>query len=119
MSTNLWATSAGLTYLGHTFANVLLSTIGFGLFGMILGLLFRSPITAISVGVLWNLILENILSAALSGSAKWLPGQNISNIGEGGTIDLRYSRSLLMSAAYLAVGFAIVASLFKKRDVAN
>jgi ABC-type transport system involved in multi-copper enzyme maturation permease subunit len=119
VSTSAWATSAGLSYLGHTFFNVLLSTVGFGLFGMILGLLFRSPISAISVGVLWNLILENILSAALSGSAKWLPGQNISNIGEGGTIDLSYSRSLVMSAAYLVLGFAIVSTLFKKRDVAN
>jgi ABC-type transport system involved in multi-copper enzyme maturation permease subunit len=119
VTTSQWATSSGLALLAHTFINVLLSTIGFGLFGMILGLLFRSPITAISIGVLWNLILENILSAALSGSAKWLPGQNISNIAEGGTVDISYSHSIAMSAAYLALGCVIVATLFKKRDVAN
>jgi len=119
VTTSLWGTSAGLSLLGHTFVNVLLSTIGFGLFGMILGLLLRSPISAISIGVIWNLVLENILSAALSGSAKWLPGQNISNIGEGGSVDISYMHSIGMSAAYLLVGFGIVATLFKKRDVAN
>ena len=86
---------------------------------MILGLLFRSPISAIAVGVLWNLILENILSALITSTGKWLPGINFSNLGEGGNPDLSYKHSMAISLAYLIIGGAIAALLFKRRDVAN
>ena len=99
--------------------NIYFSTILYGTLGMILGLLLRSPISAISVGVIWSLILETILSASLPKSAKWLPGQNISNIADGGGVDLSYRHSVLLSLIYLGVAGAIASLLFKRRDVAN
>ena len=119
VSTTAWFTSSGFSLLGRTFVNVLLTTIAFGTFGMILGLLFRSPISAIATGVIWSLILENILSAVVSSTQKWLPGQNFDNIAQGGAINVSYRWSLALSASYLVAGFTVVAILFKRRDVAN
>jgi ABC-type transport system involved in multi-copper enzyme maturation permease subunit len=99
--------------------NIFISTLCFGALGMILGLLLRSPISAIAVGVLWSLILENILGALIKSTAKWLPGANFQNIGGGGSLDLSYKHSLAISALYLIVSGCLAAILFKRRDVAN
>ena len=117
VDTSAW--SHGGHLLLQTSFNILLATILYGMVGMILGLLLRSPISAISVGVIWMLILETILSASLPESTKWLPGQNISNISEGGVVGLSYMHSILISFTYIGVAGAIVALLFKRRDVAN
>ncbi len=118
-TTTAWFTATALSLLGRTFLNVLLTTLAFGTFGMILGLLFRSPISAIATGVIWSLILETILGGVVSSTQKWLPGQNFDNIAQGGSNTVSYQWSLGLSALYLTVGFAIVALLFKRRDVAN
>ena len=119
VSTTKWGTSHALHLLGQTSLNLLIATICYGLLGMILGLLFRSPISAISIGVLWSLILENILGAVISSTMKWLPAANFSNIGEGGSAAASYQHSLLVSALYIFGGGTLVAILFKRRDVAN
>ena len=119
ISTSAWLTTSGLQLLGETFINIFLGTLAFGTLGMILGLLFRSPITSISIGVLWCLILENILGAVISSTTKWLPGANFANISQGGTSIISYQHSLATSGSYLLFGAIVVGILFKKRDVAN
>jgi ABC-type transport system involved in multi-copper enzyme maturation permease subunit len=119
VTTSAWFTASALALLGKTFINVLLGTIAFGTFGMILGLLFRSPISSIATGVIWSLILENILAGVVSSTQKWLPGQNFDNVAQGGSLTVSYHWSMGIAAAYLIVGFSIVAVLFKRRDVAN
>ena len=119
VTTSAWFTSSALSLLGRTFINVLLTTLAFGTFGMILGLLFRSPISAIATGVIWSLILETILGGVVSSTQKWLPGQNFDNIAQWGSLTVSYRWSLGISAIYLSVAFGIVAFLFKRRDVAN
>jgi uncharacterized membrane protein YidH (DUF202 family) len=86
---------------------------------MILGLLLRSPISSISLGVIWLLIVENILIAVKASLGKWMPGNLISTIAIGGTDDVSYTHSVTMVAIYLIVGTAIVTILFKRRDVSN
>ena len=90
IATDAWVTSDALQEMAKTFGNVLLSVIAFGTVGMILGLLLRSPISAISLGVIWLLIVENILVAVKSSLGTWMPGST-----------------------------AIVVTLFKRRDVSN
>ena len=119
VETDAWVTSDALQELAKTFGNVLLSVIAFGTVGMILGLLLRSPISAISLGVIWLLIVENILIAVKASLGKWMPGNLMSTIAVGGTDDVSYTHSITMVAIYLVVGTAIVAILFKRRDVSN
>ena len=119
VSTVAWSTSDAQTAVLHTFINVLIATIGYGIFGMILGLLFRSPISAISIGVIWNLIIEGLLSAFITNIDKYFPGQLLSIVAQGGNDRISYQYSLLTSYGFLVAAFIIVAVLFKKRDVAN
>jgi hypothetical protein len=114
-----WVTSDALQEMAKTFGNVLLSVIAFGTVGMILGLLLRSPISAISLGVIWLLIVENILIAVKGSLGKWMPGNLMSTIAIGGTDDVSYTHSVTMVAIYLVIGTTIVAILFKRRDVSN
>jgi ABC-type transport system involved in multi-copper enzyme maturation permease subunit len=119
VDTTSWGTSAAMHLLFENTLNIFISTLCYGAFGMILGLLLRSPISAIAVGVLWNLILENILGALIKSTAKWLPGINFQNLGAGGSFELSYKHSIAISMGYLIIGGALAAILFKKRDVAN
>ena len=119
VETDAWITSDALQEMAKTFGNVLLSVIAFGTVGMILGLLLRSPISAISLGVIWLLIVENILIAVKGSLGKWMPGNLMSTIAIGGTDDLSYTYSVTMVAIYLVIGTTIVSILFKRRDVSN
>lgn len=119
VSTDAWITSDALHEMVKTFGNVLLSVIAFGTVGMILGLLLRSPISAISLGVIWLLIVENILIAVKASLGNWMPGNLMSNIATGGKLDISYAHSISLVSIYLMVGTVIVVILFRRRDVSN
>jgi ABC-type transport system involved in multi-copper enzyme maturation permease subunit len=119
ISTSAWFSTEARAAVLRGFINVVISTIGFGIFGMIMGLLFRSPITAISVGVIWNLIIEGLLSVFVTDLERFFPGQLLSVVAQGGSTEISYQYALLVSYSFLLSGLLLVAILFKKRDVAN
>lgn len=119
VSTQLWFNSEGLLEIAKTFLNVTISVVGFGLFGMILGLLLRSPISSISIGVLWLLIVENIVGALKESTLNWLPGNQLSVIASGGSELISYTDALALGGAYVSIGLIIATFLFVRRDVAN
>jgi hypothetical protein len=119
VSTQLWFNSDGRLEIAKTFLNVTISVVGFGLFGMILGLLLRSPISSISIGVLWLLIVENIVGALKESTLNWLPGNQLSVIASGGSELIPYTDALALSGAYVSIGLIIATFLFVRRDVAN
>ena len=124
VSTAAWTTSDARSALIHTFVNVLISTIGYGTVGMILGLLLRSPISSISIGIGWLLVVESIIAIAWKTSSKWMPGQLLSVVSSGGTPigmtdALSYSQALIRVTLYLVGASIIVGWLFKRRDVSN
>ncbi|TRZ55919.1 MAG: ABC transporter permease, partial [Streptomycetaceae bacterium] len=119
-----WFGSDGRHALFTTFINVVISVIGFGAIGMVLGLLLRSPISAISLGVLWLLIVENLLIAVKASLQNWLPGAQLEAIASGGRprglgTGIEYSHALLVGGIYVAVGTIIASLLFVRRDVSN
>ena len=117
--TTAWSTADARIGVLHTFINVLISVVAFGTIGMILGLFLRSPISAISIGVAWLLVVENIIAATVKHSGKWMPGQLINTIAAGGDFNASYSHALLVLSAYLAVGVFAASVLFRRRDVTN
>lgn len=125
VSTSLWSSADGRQATLNVLVNVMIATIGFGTFGMILGLLLRSPISSIAIGVIWILIVENLLTAVVSGIAKYLPGQILTAVSTGGAISfdgtevMSYKYGLVGSALYVFSGAILVSFLFKHRDVAN
>jgi ABC-type transport system involved in multi-copper enzyme maturation permease subunit len=119
VSTELWFTSEGFRAIGETILNVTISVIYFGILGMVLGLLLRSPISAISIGVLWLLIIENLIGAVKPVTLDWMPGSQLQNIAQGGTPLLEYQHSLILGTSYVIVGALLAGVLFSRRDVAN
>jgi len=119
VSTDLWFTSDGFQAIFTTFVNVTISVIAFGILGMVLGLLLRSPISAISFGVLWLLIIEVLLIAVKNSLQSWLPGAQLSAIASGGSLDLTYQHALTVGGMYVVVGAIVASVLFVRRDVAN
>jgi hypothetical protein len=119
VNTDLWFTSDGFHAIFTTFINVAISVFAFGIIGMILGLLLRSPISAISLGVLWLLIVENLLVAVKNSWQGWLPGAQLNAIASGGIVDLTYKHALTVGGIYVAAGAIVASVLFVRRDVAN
>ena len=119
VNTDLWFTSDGYHAIFTTFINVTISVVAFGVVGMILGLLLRSPISAISFGVLWLLIIENLLIAVKGSLQSWLPGAQLSAIASGGMLDVTYKHALVAGGIYVGIGAIVASVLFVRRDVAN
>ena len=124
VSTENWLTVDAQSAMAHSFANVLISTIGYGTIGMLLGLLFRSPISSISIGTAYLLVVESIISIAWKPAANWMPGNLLSVVATGGSpIGIEdvptYSQALLRVGLYLIGASLLTATLFKRRDVAN
>jgi ABC-2 type transport system permease protein len=119
VSTDLWFTAEGYQAIGQNLLNVSISVIYFGIVGMILGLLLRSPISAISIGVLWLLIIENLIGAVKPVTLDWMPGNQLTTIAQGGTPEVSYSHALTLGTSYVFLGAIVAAILFSRRDVAN
>jgi ABC-2 type transport system permease protein len=119
VSTTLWFGTDGWNSIAQTLLNVFISILGFGIIGMTLGILLRSPISSISIGVLWLLIIENIVGAVKPSTLDWLPGSQLSTIASGGTADVAYSHALALGSAYVGLGAIVATILFWRRDVAN
>ncbi len=119
VSTELWFTSEGLQAIGQSLLNVSISVIYFGIIGMVLGLLLRSPISAISIGILWLLIIENLIGAVKPVTLDWMPGNQLATIAQGGSPDVSYSHALILGTLYVFIGSLIATVLFSRRDVAN
>lgn len=122
--TDAWRTSDAWSNLLETFVNALISTFGYGTIGMVLGLLLRSPISSISIGVGWLFIVESILSIAWSPSGNWLPGSLLSVVANGGSpIGISdvpsYSEALVRVSAMITAAALVTGYMFKKRDVAS
>jgi ABC-type transport system involved in multi-copper enzyme maturation permease subunit len=117
ISTAAWTSSTGIADIGHALGDVALAVTGYGVLGMLAGLILRSPAPAAVVGFVYLLPFEGIFSAVVKGSDRWLPGQVLSAISEGGTANLTFSRGLVTATAYTVIAAALGALLFSKRDV--
>ena len=119
INTALWTSSKALHAFASVYTNMLIATMGYGLFGMALGIILKSPMSAISISLLWFMVLENILGGVLAASAKWLPGNALSAVSNGGAKIFSYERGLIMSGIYIAIFGGLATVLFKRRDVAS
>lgn len=119
VSTDLWFTSDGRTAIYESLLNVFISVVYFALVGIVLGLLLRSPISSISIGILWLLIIEGLIGAVKPVTLEWMPGFQLSSIAEGGNFTVTYSHALTLGSVYVAVALLISGVLFARRDVAN
>ncbi len=117
LNTSLWSSATAYHSLALTTVNVLIATLGYGTIGMSLGILLRSPISSISIGLAWLLVVEGIMSAVITSTRTWLPGQLLSIVASGGSVEVSYSRALTTATIYLGLALIAIGALFKRRDV--
>jgi ABC-2 type transport system permease protein len=112
-----WFSGTGIKDLTSALGELLLSVIGFATLGMVAGLLLRSSVMAVIVGFAYLLPFENIFGRILPATSKWLPGQLLNAVGQGGNSTSGFSRSLIISAIYLVILGVLTGYAFMRRDV--
>ena len=117
VDTSAWTSSTGINDTLQSLFHVYLTTLGYGLIGMGLAVLLRSPAVAIGLGVAYALPGEAIINAIWDNGDRWLPVQLLSAVAHGGTSTTSYGRALLLGALYAALIAAGTLMLFTRRDV--
>lgn len=112
-----WFTATGIGDLTRALGDLLLAAAGFATLGMAVGLLLQSSVFAVIVGFAYLLPIEMLIERIFPPTKRWLPGQLLTDLRQGGTTSSDSSRSLVISVIYLAVVGVITAIVFQKRDV--
>lgn len=118
ISTANWLTSDGVQSLLKGAGNLLLATLVWGALGAILALVLRSTATALSIGLVYVLVVEQVILLAWSDGNKWLPGQLLSAIAQGGTSAVTYGKALQLVGTFVIAALIAAGALFHRRDVA-
>lgn len=106
-----------MSKLGVALGDTAIATCGFAIVGMLLGILVRSSVIAIGAGLALLLPFETILTDAVPGTARWLPGQLLEAIAQGGSTVAPFGPAVLTVSAYLAGAVAVAMLVFVRRDV--
>lgn len=117
VDTKLWFSSKGVGGAGKMIFFAVMGALAYAAIGGGIGLLLKSPISAIAISLLWFLVVESIFGSMMAGVSKWLPGQALANLGMGGNPDFPIARASVLSLAYLAIIIGIAAWRFNGEDV--
>lgn len=118
VSTDLWSTSAGIGSIAAGGGDLVLSTLGYGVLGALLGLVLRSPAPAIVAGLAYVFAVEGLLTNSFASLSSVLFASQLDAIGHGGTVDVGYVSALVVAAVW-AVGFIVLGAIdVRRRDVA-
>jgi ABC-2 type transport system permease protein len=117
--TGEWFTGTGLLAAAGDYANALLNATFFGMLGAGVGVILRSTVLALGVGLAWLMPIEHIIQNAWAGAGRWFPGLLFEAVARGGTEVTSYQRSLVLATA--AAGLALIAgtATFVRRDVST
>ena len=117
LSVHAWGSGSGIGATAVAVVELVAATLGWGVLGAVLAVVFRSPVIAVVVGVVYALPLESILGTISSSVSRWLPGKLLAAIAVGGnsTAGLTAASWTMVIYAALAIGGTLL--LFSRRDV--
>jgi ABC-type transport system involved in multi-copper enzyme maturation permease subunit len=117
VSTAAWTSSTGIHDLTQALGNMVLAVIGFATLGLVVGLLLRSSVAAVIVGFAWLIPFESVIGLILKGTNRWLPGELLGTVAQGGNATTPYLAAMVTLAIYLGGALAIAFAVFVRRDV--
>jgi ABC-type transport system involved in multi-copper enzyme maturation permease subunit len=117
IGTSTWFTVTAAGHLASDYGNALLAVLFFGAAGFALGVLLRSTVLALSVGLAWLLPLENIVQNSWKDAQHWLPGLLFGAVGRGGTSIISYQAAIVLAAGYVVIALTAAAASFHRRDI--
>jgi ABC-2 type transport system permease protein len=112
-----WFSVTGAKDLTEALGELLLAVVGFATLGLAVGLFLRSAVFAVIVGLSYLIAIENIIGRVLPATNRWLPGQLLLGVGQGGNTTTTFPRALILSAGYLAIVGLLTMYTFIRRDV--
>jgi ABC-2 type transport system permease protein len=112
-----WFSTAGVEDLARALGELLLAVVGFTTLGLAIGLLLRSAVFAVVAGLAYLIAVESIIGRIIPATNRWLPGQLLLGVGQGGNATSSFSRALLISAVYLLIVAGMTRFVFVRRDV--
>jgi ABC-2 type transport system permease protein len=115
--TEAWTSGAGIGDLTRALGDLLLATVGFTTLGLVIGLLFRSSVTAIIVGFAYLIPIEAVVTRIAPHSATWLPGQLLEAVAAGGLAPDGFAHSVILSTIYLVAAGALATVVFVRKDI--
>jgi ABC-type transport system involved in multi-copper enzyme maturation permease subunit len=119
IATDSWLSIEGASAAATSFGNVLLAVIGYAAIGIFLAALFRSPVIAIAIGIAYLLPVDAIIAGTVSGTSKYLPGQILRSIAQGGTSSVSYRWGIVAGLVLLGALGLFSARTFSRRDVTS
>ena len=119
VSTTAWTTGAAVSAALSTTVNVMTATVVWGLAGAVLAMVTRSASAAISVGIGYLLVGEQLLTLVWDTSADWLVSGTLATFTSGGTAAVSYGQSAILLALYAAAFTAATFVLFQRRDITD
>jgi ABC-2 type transport system permease protein len=117
IDSSAWFGTEGLAETAGAGGRLVLATLGWGLLGAVLGLLLRSPTSAVAAGLAYALPVENLLASVWSGGERWLPGSLLETLAEGGSDETSFARAIALLAVYAGSALVLAAVTFERRDV--
>lgn len=111
-----WFTAAGLSALGASGLNFMLSTVGWASLGAFAALILRSPGGAVGA-VLAFLPIEGLINGWWDKGPRWLPGALFAAVANGGSMDVSYQRALALTLGYSLAAMSLALWLFIRSDV--
>ena len=119
VSTAAWTTGAGLAAVVGTSLNVMVATVVWGLTGAVLAMLTKSASAAITAGIAYMMIGENLLSLVWDTASEWLPSGTLSTFTAGGSSAVDYGQSALLLSLYAAAFVVATFVVFQRRDITD
>jgi ABC-2 type transport system permease protein len=118
VSTAAWFSEAGVASGLSAVGNLMLACCGFAALGAALGVILRSAIVAIALAAAYGLV-EGVVGAFAGGITRWLPGQALSALAQGGTPTMTYGEATLTVALTVIGILGITAVLLLRRDITD
>jgi len=112
-----WGSWSGFGATAGAIAELVGATLGWGVLGAVLAVVFRSPVVAVVVGVVYALPLESILGAISGNVSRWLPGKLLGAISAGGNSTAGLAPASWTIAIYVMIAISGTLLLFNRRDV--
>ena len=82
-------------------------------------MLTRSASTAITGGIAYLLVAENLLGLVWDTASDWLPSGTLTTFTAGGSELVSYAQSALLLALYAAVFVVATFVVFQRRDITD
>jgi ABC-2 type transport system permease protein len=112
-----WFSATGVKDLTEALGELVLAVVGFATLGLAIGLFLRSAVFAVIVGLAYLIAVESIVGRVIPATNRWLPGQLLLGVGQGGNTTTTFPRALILSAIYLFIVGLLTTYVFRRRDV--